>query len=212
MRNTKLKLSISALLLVVGFATQARNIHVSPSGSNMNDGSKESPYRTISKAAYVALAGDSVIIHEGTYRERVSPANGGISPASRITYIAAPGEKVYLKGSEEVSGWKKVGGDIWKVAVDNEMFGNFNPFELNVYGDWLLSGHAHHLGAVYIDGRMVLENPTIEDVKALGDNEWHAVVSDATTTIYANFEGAQPNKSLTEINVRQRVSTPRQME
>ncbi|MFR9553856.1 MAG: right-handed parallel beta-helix repeat-containing protein [Rikenellaceae bacterium] len=199
---TKLKFTLSALLLLAGVATQARNIYVSPSGSNMNDGSKESPYRTISKAAYVAIAGDSVIIHEGTYRERVSPANGGTTPARRITYTAAPGEKVYIKGSEVVKGWKKVSGNVWKTVVDNSLFGDFNPFELNVYGDWLLSGNDCHLGQVYIDGKGLAETPKIEDVKALESNKWHAVVTDEITTIYANFDGASPVKALTEINVR----------
>ncbi len=199
---TKLKLTLSTLLLLSGVATQARNIHVSPNGSNMNDGSKESPYRTISKAAYVAIAGDSVIIHEGTYRERVSPANGGTTPARRITYTSAPGETVHIKGSEIVKGWKKVSGNVWKVVVENSMFGDFNPFELNVYGDWLLSGNDCHLGQVYINGAGLVETPKIEDVKGLESNKWHAVVTDETTTIYANFDGVTPVKALTEINVR----------
>ncbi len=202
MKTNNLKLCFVALMAMSCMVVQGRNIYVSPSGSNMNDGSQESPYRTISKAAYVAIAGDSVIISEGVYRESVSPANGGTTPARRITYIAAPGEKVELKGSEVVSGWKKVGGNVWKTVVDNSMFGNFNPFELNVYGDWLLSGHDHHLGQVYIDGVGLVETPTIEDVKTLEANKWHAEVSDASTTIYANFDGKVPTKSMTEINVR----------
>ncbi len=203
MRNRSLKLAASALFILAGLtATEARQIHVSPNGSNQNNGSIDSPYKTISRAAYFALAGDSVIIHGGTYRERVSPANGGTSPAAPITYMAAKGETVYLKGSEEVAGWKKVGGNVWKVVVDNKLFGDFNPFELNVYGDWLLSGHDRHLGAVYINGSALSETPAIDDVKALESNKWHAVVDDVNTTIYANFDGAMPNKALTEINVR----------
>ncbi len=202
MKNRTLKLSLAALLLAVGASSQARNIYVSPSGSNTNDGSIDAPYRTISRAAYFAIAGDSVIISEGVYRERVSPANGGINTSSRITYIAAPGEKVEIKGSEVVTEWKKASGNIWKVVVPNTLFGDFNPFELNVYGDWLLSGHDHHLGALYVDGVAFRETPTIDDVKGLESSKWHAVVDDNNTTIYANFDGANPTKSLTEINVR----------
>ncbi len=126
MKTTKLKIFFATLMLIGSAAAQARNIYVSPSGSNMNDGSIDAPYRTISKAAYVAIAGDSVIIREGVYRENVSPANGGTTPARRITYIAAEGEKVELKGSEEISGWKKVSGNVWRAVVDNSIFGNFN--------------------------------------------------------------------------------------
>ena len=38
----------------------------------------------------------------GTYRERINPARGGESDEKRIVYRAAPGEKVEIKGSEEL--------------------------------------------------------------------------------------------------------------
>ena len=37
----------------------------------------------------------------------------------RITYQAAPGEKVVLKGSEPLTGWKQVRNDTWKAEVPN---------------------------------------------------------------------------------------------
>ena len=36
--------------------------------------------------------GDTVLVHGGTYRERVDPSRGGLSADRRITYLAAPGE------------------------------------------------------------------------------------------------------------------------
>ncbi len=204
MKITKLTL----LLLLSIVSLQAREIHVSPSGSNSNNGSAQNPYRTISKAAYVAIAGDSVIIHEGTYRERVSPANGGLSPANRIVYAAAEGEKVYLKGSDEVTGWRKVSGDVWRIVLPNTHFGEFNPYEVTLFGDWLGKGRDRHLGEVYINGYPLNEKPKVEDIKSLPRLMWHAVVDDENTTIYANFEGHAPNKSLTEINVRPTCFTP----
>ncbi|MFR9567102.1 MAG: right-handed parallel beta-helix repeat-containing protein, partial [Rikenellaceae bacterium] len=202
MKNRYIKLFAVVLLVFANLGASARTIHVSKSGSDANPGSKELPYKTISQAAFYAIAGDSVIIHSGTYRERVSPANGGISQVHRITYVAAPGERVYLKGSEQISGWKKVSGNVWRADVPNTIFGDFNPFNINIFGDWLTNGADLHLGAVYLDGRALGETPKIEDYKELKPNMWHAEFTDETTIIYANFDGAQPNKSLTEINVR----------
>ncbi len=202
------KFNLLLLMLLGALSLQARNIHVSPSGSNSNKGSKESPYRTISKAALVALSGDSIIIHAGTYRERVSPAIGGINDNNRITYIAAPGEEVYLKGSEVISDWKKIGGDVWQTVVPNSFFGEFNPYDTFLFGDWLHNGKNRHLGEVYIDGKALREIPKVESVKSLEAGLWHVVVDDKNTTISANFDGANPNKSLTEINVRPTCFSP----
>ena len=50
-------------------------------------------------------------------RECVAPPRGGESDSRRITYQAAPGEKVIITGSEIVKGWEQVGGDTWKVTI-----------------------------------------------------------------------------------------------
>ena len=62
---------------------------------------------TISKATQTAHSGDTVIVHEGEYRECVSPVFSGDSAYERITYTSADGEKVIIKGSEVIKGWKK---------------------------------------------------------------------------------------------------------
>ncbi|MBQ0105092.1 MAG: right-handed parallel beta-helix repeat-containing protein, partial [Armatimonadetes bacterium] len=43
---------------------------------------------------------ERVIIHKGTYRETVYPANSGLSSTRMIGYFAAEGEEVIVKGSE----------------------------------------------------------------------------------------------------------------
>src|SRR5262245_30370291 len=102
--------------------------HVATTGSDLADGSENSPFRTINRAASIAQAGDTVLVHEGVYREWVNPRHGGRSDQRRITYAAAPGEHVVIKGSERVTGWERVDGTVWKVAVPNSLFGSFNPF------------------------------------------------------------------------------------
>ena len=77
----------------------ARGIHVSKAGDDSGPGSEADPYLTINKAASEAQAGDTVIVHAGTYREWVKPARGGTGEGARITYRAATGEEVFIKGS-----------------------------------------------------------------------------------------------------------------
>lgn len=54
----------------------AEEYHVSKTGSDLNPGTKDAPFLTISKAASVARSGDVVTVHEGIYREWVNPVNG----------------------------------------------------------------------------------------------------------------------------------------
>lgn len=205
-----------------------REFHVAVTGNDYADGTKTSPFATISKAAAVAEAGDCVIVHEGTYREWVKPAHRGYSGINRITYEAAEGEKVVIKGSEIVKDWENIEGSVWKAVVSNEMFGDFNPFYEPLTGDWLIdpADRQVHAADVYLNGKSLYEAATLNEVKNPvmredGFNapwtlhrepllypedsmlQWYAEVDRDTTTIYANFQGADPTKELVEINVRQ---------
>lgn len=205
----------------------ARMIHVSKKGNDGNTGERECPFYSITKAANTALPGDRIIVHEGVYREWVSPMNGGWSPYQRITYEAAEGEKVVIKGSEKVEHWERVEGSAWKAVVSNEIFGEYNPFLIPLEGDWLLYPETHtlHLGDVYMNGQSFYEAQSLDEVKnpkerRTGYNPpwtnheevirhpeqtlyvWYAEVGNENTMIYANFQGRDPNKELVEINVR----------
>lgn len=114
-----------------------KEYHVCVNGNDDNTGSSELPFRTISKAASIAKAGDTVIVHEGVYREWVKPEYGGESDEKRIVYRAANGEKAVIKGSEPVSDWKSSEG-VWTVSVSNDMFAGYNPYEKTIDGDWLV--------------------------------------------------------------------------
>ena len=88
--------------------------HVAKTGSDQGKGTQQDPFLTINKAASVAMAGDTVIVHEGVYREWVKPKYKGLSDKRRITYMAAEGEKVVIKGSERIQSWEHVEGNVWK--------------------------------------------------------------------------------------------------
>ena len=144
-----------------------REFHVAVTGNDYADGTKTSPFATISKAAAVAEAGDCVIVHEGTYREWVKPAHRGYSDINRITYEAAEGEKVVIKGSEIVKDWENIEGSVWKAVVSNEMFGDFNPFYEPLTGDWLIdpADRQVHAADVYLNGKSLYEAATLNEVK-----------------------------------------------
>ena len=80
------------------------------------DGSKEKPFGTISQAADVALAGDTVWIGGGVYREWVSPARGGNDDEHRITYRSLPGEKPVISGAEPAENWEKVSDHLYRTS------------------------------------------------------------------------------------------------
>ena len=159
------------LLLCLCQLGSARKYHVSQSGHDINNGSASSPFKTISAAAKVAQPGDVITVHEGVYRERINPPRGGTSEDQRIVYQAASAEKVVIKGSEEVKGWQKIQNDTWRVTVPNRLFGDFNPYQDLIHGDWFNPlGRAHHTGAVYLNDHWLTEAATLDDVMTpIGD-------------------------------------------
>lgn len=169
-------------------------------GCDTNIGSFDKPFASISKAAAIALANDTVLIREGVYREHVSPMNSGFNSTQRITYMAYPNEKVVIKGSDIVHNWVFKEG-VWLVALPNTYFHDFNPYQLTLFGDWLKKGEKYHLGEVYINGQPLTEKLTYQDLSAI-KYTWYTIVDQDTTFIYANFGDQNPNHNLTEINVR----------
>lgn len=211
----------------------AKTYHVAKSGKDTNCGSMEAPFLTIQRAADLAAAGDRVIVHEGVYREWVKPRNGGLSDSCRIVYEAAEGEHVVIKGSERITGWERVEGSVWKVCLPNEVFGQYNPYVQEVFGDWIVDPWERpvHVGDVYLNGKSFYEAVSWEELKnpvkrfaschetwdrrteEIPEPEqtvfqWFAEVDENTTAIYANFQGADPNEELVEINVRRSCFYP----
>jgi alpha-N-arabinofuranosidase len=207
-----MKVLVTALTVVfTACSSYAEVYHVSSTGLDGNPGTEARPFKTISAAASVAGPGDTVTVHEGVYRERINPPRGGSSDKKRIVYQAAQGDKVVIKGSEIVKGWKKLQNDTWQVSIPNSFFGEFNPFNDLIRGDWFnRKDWDHHTGAVYLNGHWLTEAAKHEDVLKATENDplWFAALDDKNTTIWAQFKGVDPNKEEVEINVRQSVFYP----
>jgi hypothetical protein len=210
---------ILPLLLAIA-PLQAAEFHVAPHGGDANDGSRQKPLRTISAAARLAQPGDTITVHEGTYRERIAPPRGGVSDAKRITYQAAEGAAVEIKGSEVVKGWKPYQGGVWLLTLPRSYFKGYNPYTDVIEGDWFTdNGRPHHTGEVYVNGRALLEAASLERVldprpapAAPGQEGstwvWYTRSDENSTYIYANFHGLDPNRETVEINVREAVFYP----
>ena len=75
----------------------------STSGSDTNDGSVTSPWKTIQKAADIVKPGDTVCVRGGTYNEKVTMKTSGTMNAY-ITFINYEGESPIINGeNQEVS-------------------------------------------------------------------------------------------------------------
>jgi hypothetical protein len=210
------------LVALMAFPVLAREFHVSVKGDDGNGGSLSDPFRTISAAARVAQPGDVIAVHEGTYRERITPPRGGESDAKRIVYQAAAGEKAVIKGSEVIRDWKPFKSGVWKATIPNSFFGSYNPYKDLIWGDWFTDkGRPHHTGEVYLNGKSLWETHLLERVldprpfEGARDSQgstwtWFCESDDKYTYIYANFHDQDPNKQLVEINVRDSCFYPDQ--
>jgi hypothetical protein len=157
-------------------------------GNDKNPGTSKRPFRTISKAAEVLQPGQRVVIAAGVYRECIRPARGGTGPDKMISYEAAPGAAVIVKGSETLNnGWQPStansgrGGiaystNIWQHDLTGKMFPDaYNPFAMDdAQGDraWLdtkavdMGPYFRRRGLIFVNGKPL---EPVELSRDLGD-------------------------------------------
>ncbi len=187
-------------------------------GSVSGNGSKESPFSTINEAAKIARPGDEVVVAPGIYREYVNPVNAG-TPDARIVYRSEKPLEAVITGAEELKGWTRYSDKVWTASVDNEVFGDYNPYTTYVYGDWYFAGKSKHTGVVYLNGKMLYEAGSVEECEAGRISEtswepeasklkWYAEQDNGRTVFYCNFGDADPNAENVEINVRRECFMP----
>lgn len=81
-------------------AAGGQTYYVSPNGNDSNPGTLSSPWRTIQRAANTLVAGDTVLVRSGIYKEFVTIKTSGSKTNGYITFQAYPGEKPVIDGSE----------------------------------------------------------------------------------------------------------------
>ncbi len=193
-------------------------IYVDANAERDGNGTKGMPYKRIGEAAQTAQPGDEVIVKPGIYREYVNPKNAG-TPDARITYRSEIPLAAEITGAELLTGWKLCEGTVWKAAVHNSIFGEYNPYTTYVYGDWYFAGRSKHTGCVYLNDKMLYEAASLEDCISAQKSEtswepeasiyqWYARQENDFTIFYANFQDKDPNREKIEINVRRECFFP----
>jgi hypothetical protein len=82
-------------------APPPRTLYVSPQGNDQHSGSSlAQAWRTLGHAASQVQAGDTVLVGQGVYAERVRIRATG-APEAPITFAALPGQKAQLSGADK---------------------------------------------------------------------------------------------------------------
>ena len=197
-----------------------------PNASDENLGTRERPLQTIDRAAQLLHPGERVVVASGTYRECIRPRRGGTGPDTMISYEAAPGAKVIIKGSHVVSlKWKQsrregepVSDNLFMVALKQEMFESYDPFltENASEKDFELMGWATHLagklpytlgrGLVFQDGRRLVQLACYEDLLAVTGSFWFD--KDTRLLHVHPYRNVNPSDAVFEITTQAHLLEP----
>lgn len=95
-----------AVLAIISVRAFAADYHVAPDGDDTNDGlTVATAWRSIEMAINRVDAGDTVWVHDGVYRGRITFTNTRGRADALITLAAYPGASPVLKGSVVVTNW-----------------------------------------------------------------------------------------------------------
>ena len=110
----------SSAIPAVPPSTTGRTLYVDgTNGINTNTGlTSTTAFKTIAKAITLIVAGDTVLIRKGLYREGIvvvsAPSGTALKP---ITFGSYGDGEVILDGSTKVTGWTNVSGTVWKAPL-----------------------------------------------------------------------------------------------
>ncbi|MFC2125638.1 right-handed parallel beta-helix repeat-containing protein [Bacteroidota bacterium] len=203
------------------------------SASDNNPGTEQKPYKTIGKAAQVLQPGERVVIATGVYRELVRPLLGGDSPTKMISYEAAPGARVVVRGSRIVNKdeWGTSTGfnirddiagiKIYQYDLEKLEFNGYNPFGISnimwdrVYFPFSLmvddrekfKPHAFRRGMIFIGERKLDQVEKYQHLAGKEDAFW---VEHNGLTLHVHLQGnADPSEHEIEFVVQEQVFAPK---
>jgi len=187
--------------------------------SDNNPGTREKPFKTISKAAEVTYMGDTILIDEGVYREEVPVLRHGhqYAPKLLLTFKAMPGKQVYLKGSDVFDAqWRGAGADVYKACLPEYLFrkeNTYNPYELSIVIDEPRRVRPTEgpllpetLGQIYLDGKPYEQADSLE--KVLKTKHSFVVSGNGKEIIIHCDPDKSPTDYLVELTARQRCFKP----
>lgn len=207
-----------------------------PRADDANPGTEARPFKTISQAARILKPGERVLIKGGEYRETVHPARGGEGPQRMITYEAAEGEQVVVKGSVILPaenwkpgvGWRYSSGahyeddgqapmvTVWQYDLDGSLFEGYNPFGMmNILHDreWLqyqkvkMDAHFRRRGMLFLDGRPIRQ--VSRPIDLADKTEGAFWIEHNGLRIHVRFPGEKgPGDFLIEATAKEQVFAP----
>ncbi len=208
----------------------SRTYHVdasNPQASDDSPGSESRPFATINRAAQVLQPGERVVIHAGTYRELARPARGGTGPDRMISYEAAPGETVVVKGSRMLrSKWlpsRREGragpANVWMTALAESLFPDENPFALVNLSDaqidkcmpWAVSTKGKvpntlRRGLVFQNGKRLRQLAAYDALAGTEGAYW--VEADGRAIHVHPLENVDPNRAAFEVTTQGFIFAP----
>jgi hypothetical protein len=209
--------------------TFARTYYVdnrNPAAADSNPGTKNRPFLTINQAARVLRPGERVVIEAGVYRERVDPVRGGSGPGAIISYEAAPGARVVVKGSRLVkTGWEPSTGfkleappavrariRIFRRRLDDLDFQGYNPFGMvGIMQDRVylkpkpeeLWKYLARRGMIFVDGKRLKQVELFQDLAVADGAFW---CEHDGLTVHVRLPGdAEPAGHEVELAVQEQV-------
>ena len=133
-----MKCWIVGLCLTLGgsLISNAADYYVSSKGSDSAAGSKSAPWQSLAKACEVAVAGDTVFLREGIYRETLHPKRSG-EKGCPIRFRSVSGERAVISGAGSVNGkWQKHKGNIYKIRTELRFEQLFADGKMMVEARW----------------------------------------------------------------------------
>ncbi len=181
--------------------------------SDTGPGTQGAPLCTIGAATRQALAGDSIQVGPGTYREQVTPTASG-QPGAPVT-ITGAGPSSQILGSTDVSdvaGWSTTTTQAWKHAytaatAPTQVWLDGNPLvqassvTTTTTGSWFYDSAA---GLLYVD--VGGTNPAVGHTVSVGARNFGMLVRGVSDYVISGFSVAETNLAGVYLDGSTRVS------
>jgi len=131
-----IRISCSIMLIPIGLCLSAKDIYVSPNGSDLNSGTKKEPFKSFSHAwetaqkmfAEAKESDVTVWLEDGIFpiEKPLSLVSSNLDNKQIIFKVkAVKGATPVISGGNELNGWVKNNNGLWEVSVpDSEQAGN----------------------------------------------------------------------------------------
>lgn len=178
-----------------------------PNSDDRNDGSEVLPWSTIQHGSNMAMAGDTVYVKNGMYKEWVSFQNSGRSDAP-IWFVAYPGHKPIIDGvGINVPRWKALlySEKNDHLIIDGFEVRNSDEFLIRLrqgtgltIKNCLVHGNSHNRrNAIMVDH---VQNSYIEHNEVY-DSGWNAISGESVNDTVFRYNYVHDNPSHNGINI-----------